>query len=247
MKTLFAFLMIIVPLGITAQVDYSNAPSASGDAVTIGQNTYQIESKFQFTEINGVHEIDFPSNLVMAGIDHKFELRLTNGVSLRGTQFDIAPISIGCKTQLLTKSESNNQLALLLDVQLPIINRNSSVTNEFLAFNQSIGKRNNLGITIGAGYESTKRETDYKKRSNVDLAVIYGCTLHPKCTIYTSFYGSLVNDLKTRSETFGASSDIGILFLLSKSIEINYALGFGIYENMHYHALGFNFTLQPNK
>ncbi|MFT5858603.1 MAG: hypothetical protein ACI865_000691 [Flavobacteriaceae bacterium] len=243
MKILFTLLLFISADVCHSQRDFSNAPSASGDAVTVGQGTFQIESQFQIRVSGKAFEFDLPSNLLIAGIGNNFELRMTNGLTLIQSNFQALPISLGCKTQLINRSELNTQIALLFDTELPLFGNDNYVTSAALALNHSFSPRNAIGVTIGTSHSSLlKRSTEQDKTSSVNLTFVYGYTIHPKLTLFSNVSGSLERTTSSIENPY--TLDLGCLYMLSSSIELSLSSGTELTSSIVYHSVGFNFNIQ---
>lgn len=251
MKNLAAIIVIVISQSAVAQSISTDAPSVSAGATTVGGGIFQIESRIDYSDFDGVKTLKIPANLFRLGIGNKFELRMTNGINNANSFTSLSPFTLGLKAQLLNKPEGKTQIALLLDLSRPNFKNKFYSGMTTLSVNHALGEKNSIGYNFGFGY-THQAFISTNEYFNFLSSLIYSYNLTDKLSLFAEVYGTHMTLSGFSESNSSINFDAGILYLVNDRFQIDYSFGIGVAQQTTYygfnsshessfHAIGFNF------
>jgi len=247
MKNLATLVFLLVINMSYSQSISTDAPSISAGATVVGSGIFQIESRLQYSELDGLQTLQIPSNLFRLGLGDKFELRMTNGITKLGKLTSIDQMSLGFKAQLLNKSGIKTQVAFLFSAVLPNFKTNFYSGSSALAVNHNIGEKNSIGYNVGFSYSSLGPAGSSVEFHSILGSLIYSHAFTNRFSLFSEFYGEYNHNTTLKTETSSINFDCGFLYLISDKFQVDYSYGLGISNEDSFHAIGFNYRIGPRK
>lgn len=219
----------------------TDRPTDSASPLLVPSRLFQLELGYKLSRINsGPASTDtrlFPDLLARYGINRKVEARLVaagwsfqSGDEAGSDGF--SDVSLGAKVHLAEERGRRPQMALLVDLSLPVGAR--GVTSDYvipkILFLGSNALSEKIGLTYNLGPTFVTAETDGEKNTNTDLnyAVALSGSVGGPFNLFGEFFGAFA---------FGSSLpdrhnfQFGTTILLSRRFQIDLRAGAGFVEN----------------
>jgi hypothetical protein len=219
----------------------TDRPTDSTSPALVPRRTFQLEGGYKFSHIgNDSGSIDaqvLPDLLARYGINKRFEARLVaagwtfeSGADDKATGFN--DVGLGAKIALADERGLRPQMALLVDVSLPV--GHSDHTNDYVLpkvlFLGSNSLSDRLGLTYNVGPSLVTIESNGDSDTTVDLnyAVAMSGSVGGPFSLFGELYGAF---------TFGSNRQhrhnfqAGTTILLSRLFQIDIRGGVGLVNN----------------
>ena len=225
----------------------TDRPTDSASPVLVPPHLFQLEAGYKFSRIEGdsdtLDEQLLPDLLARYGINKKLEARLVaqgwtsqsgveNQSDTESRSNGFNDISLGTKIALAEERGSRPQMALLIDVRLPV--GSQDLTSEyvipkvlFLGAN-SLSER--LGLTYNIGPSFVTAKSNGRSETNVDLnyAVALSGSLGGPASLFGEFYGAFAQGSDRLDRH---SFQIGSTILANRRFQIDVRGGVGLVDN----------------
>jgi hypothetical protein len=219
----------------------TDRPTDSAAPVVVPRRTFQLEFGYKWSRLDDdsgrADSHVLPDLLARYGISRRVEARLVApGWSFQSSDMDLPngfnDISLGAKFALAEERGLRPQMALLVDLSLPV--GDDEFTNDevipkvlFLGANTLTDR---LGLTYNVGPSVVTSAIDCESESNVDLnyaVALSGSTGGP-VSLFGEFFGAFVSG-SDRSNRHNFQT--GTTVLLSPLVQIDFRGGVGLVDN----------------
>lgn len=212
----------------------TDRPDITESAIVVPLNSIQIETGFNFQKQKfildaqniEVDNLTFASTLVRYGINDKIELRFggeylsskTTIEELSSTVSGVTGLFVGTKFSIWTDHEIINDIALILEANLPY--GNSNLRPEKIepvitvSVSQDFFENFSLGINLGFENNSSMSENIYYYSSSVSMG------LTPRISMYVEIYGNVINGFYPRH-----SFDGGFTYFHKQNLQLDVSAG----------------------
>jgi hypothetical protein len=235
MKNLYLFFIAFFTIPAFAQEDIeTDRPDQTETSAIVPAGKFQVEAGImhQQTEAHS-RELTLPTALWKYGVNDKFELRLITEIVHEKYSDSVAsglqPVTLGLKINLWKEKRFVPETSLLVQMQIPKLASKDfkldyAVPEVRLLFSNKISSTIDLGYNAGAEWNGEKAEPTFEY------------TLSPNF--------SITQKLKVFIEAFGFMTqqhhpdhwiDSGLMFLLTKDIQLDLAGGYELTSHNHYH------------
>lgn len=264
MKKLILSTLLFSCVGLSAQITenklITDRPDQTESPNAVPKGTIQIESGllFERSEIAfgfSQHRNAFPTNLFRIGIAKKLELRVINElVSYRtinnSTQEEIGKVTgtenlqIGLKYQI-TNDDAAVVVGLMANGRVPT--GSIGISNQLYGFASRLSLAYNLSenksLSANLGYNNVNLDFNDEGlvrygEGNLTYTLVYGVSLSDRVGLYVEAFGDYFE-----FEDWENNMDVGMTYLISDNIQLDYSYGWGMNIMMNYHAVGISIRL----
>ncbi len=249
MKFFFLFLAAFAGYNLSAQI-VTDRPDQTESSATVGAGVLQIETGFGFESLDvdktGKSESwTLPNTLFRLGLSERWELRLvtqpelqrefTND-TLNSKRFGFADAQVGFKVNLVSGENRKTEVGFLAHLQVPtgtdLISNHDGGFISKLAITHTLNAKHSIAYNVGY---------DYLGMDNGDISysLAWGIGLTGKVGVYAEVYGSLAN-----LEELQSNVDFGFTYLFTPNVQFDYSFGYGLSQEMNYHAIGVSLKLE---
>jgi hypothetical protein len=220
----------------------TDRPTDSASPALVPRRTFQLEWGYKVTRLDtdsgrtDTHLL--PDLLARFGISERVEARLTTtGWTLENTstgkERGFTDVSVGAKIALADERERRPQMALLVDVSLPV--GHVEFTNDYVIpkvlFLAAHTLTDRLGLTWNLGPSVVSRNTD--EGTQTDLTLNYAVALSGAAggpfSLFAEVYGNLAfGENVPDSHSF----QVGTTVLLSRTWQVDVRGGIGMVDNV---------------
>ena len=219
----------------------TDRPTDSASPILVPRHTFQLEAGYKLSRLDkgDTHSYTrvFPDLLARYGINRKVEARLVAaGWSIESGDGEgsdgFSDMSLGTKVHLAEERGRRPQMALLVDLSLPVGGR--GVTSDYvipkILFLGSNALSQRIGLTYNVGPSFVTTEQDGAKDTSVEMnyAVALSGSVGGPFSLFGEFFGAFAFESARpdrRSFQFGST------ILLSRRFQLDIRAGGGFVEN----------------
>jgi hypothetical protein len=220
--------LLLVPPCVFCQSDKieTDQPDQSNGASVVKQRVLQVESSFYLNHFKEEGDAFVNSSLLRYGFAKKLEARLLSeqgyhrDLYISETAHATSPLAIGTKVELLEEKKVAPAVSVLAWLQLPITNFKQQPDIWAPAFTMILEKHvAAVTITLNEGVKQEAFEPVWEWQSTADLKY----ALSEQVTVFGEYFGQFEDH-----ETPLHNVDAGILYAVSKSVQVHLAGGSSI-------------------
>lgn len=232
-----------------SQTIITDRPDQTESSSTIEVGSLQIETGILlgFTEDAFISERQLlaPTTLFRYGITKGIELRILSQFESIKDQNSpqkisgISDLEIGTKVQLFKRENVNTEIAFISHLILPtgsngLANKKFGTINKF-SIGHDLSDVMSIGYNVGYDYFG-------EGNGNLTYSVAFGISITDTCGLYIEPYGNLIE-----FETYEASFDAGIAYLLKDNVQLDFSFGTGLNHTMNYLSVGCSINIAKTK
>ncbi|MFT6716504.1 MAG: hypothetical protein ACJA0Q_001146 [Saprospiraceae bacterium] len=239
------FLILALCAGSTyAQTIISDRPTKTNSSTVIPISSLQVETgaSVAFTP-NGTKansRIIAPTSLFRYGVSDFFEIRMLTQFESFKAPLDlnrtsgIADFQFGTKIRLLDNDEETTKVAWIGHMSIPTGSR--GISSELysgissLAISHVLAENINFSYNLGFNYYPTKN-------GDITYSAALGVAVNDKVSFFIEPYGQY-----TRLQTYEASFDAGLTYLLKSNVQMDFSYGSGLNHKMNFLSIGFSWN-----
>jgi len=246
------FIVLVLCLSgypVFSQTIITDRPDQTESSSTIEKGSLQIETGVFL----GFSEDDFISERQLLAPTTLFRYGITKGIELRVlSQFEslkdqnssqkvsgISDLEIGTKVQLFKRESVNTEIAFLSHLILPTGSKGLTIdklgTINKLSIAHDLSDVMSIGYNVGYDYFG-------EGSGNLTYSVALGISITDNFGLYIEPYGNLIE-----FETYEASFDAGIAYLLKDNVQLDFSFGTGINHTMNYLSVGCSINIAKSK
>ena len=218
----------------------TDRPTDSVAPVVVPKGTFQLEMGYKYRRFDNADDTDFhefPDLLVRYGINPKWEARFfTTGFTYRdqpsGSETGFNDISVGAKYRFADEAGRRPQMALLLDLLVPVgheeFTSNYVVPKVLFVAGHTLSERLGLTYNIGPSLVSSKNNDDRNTDVDLNYAVALSGATGGPATLFGEIYGAFAFG-SGRPDRHNVQA--GATILLNSRFQIDFRGGLGLVDN----------------
>jgi len=229
---------------VSTEAMVTNRPGVSESSKAVYKGGFQIETGFQFADVNRNHNSQVPNLGLLYGVSDRVEVRLFTTLNINQLNLNNLDTYVGVKVNVLKQGDFVPELALVFNQEIPrvFLNNGNSInpfwkSNFLAAWSYAFPKKVSIAGNLKYAFRTESKSEGIDVQNQFGYTLNGGYEIKKNIGVFAEIYG---DKIIVKNIGWVHNVDGGVWYRFDPSFQIDAQVGYGLNEDYNFFMIGFS-------